>query len=163
MIIPKMAASLSLCFLARVIGPIDGAADGDSAGGNRESGDKLLPAKSDLGNLFNDLGTVPFNSLFDRFRYCKFANWRSGISPERELLERFNAASCVRFEIDPGILPVKLLNERSSAVRFFQTEKSDGSGPDKELSWRCNPVREVRLEKSGGNGPVNPLARRLRI
>jgi hypothetical protein len=161
--IPKMAASLNLCFLAGVIGPIDDVTEGDGAGGNRESDDKLLPVKSDLGNLLSDSGTVPFNSLFDRFRYCKFGNWISGISEERELLERFNATSCVRLEIDAGMLPVKLLNERSSTVRFFQAEKSNGNEPEKELSWRCNPVREVRLAKSGGNGPVNPLARRLRI
>lgn len=149
--------------MAGVVGPIEGATEGDRVGVNGESGDKLLPEKSDSGNLLSDLGTVPFRSLFDRFRNCKFANWKSGISPERELFERFNATSCVRFEIDAGIFPEKLLNERSSAVRFFQAEKFNGSGPEKELSWRCNPVREVRLVKSEGNGPVNPLARRLRI
>lgn len=164
-IIPKMAASLSLCFLAGVVCPIEGATEGDTAGvkGESFSGDNLLPEKSDLGNLFSDLGTVPLSSLFDRLRNCKFGNWRSGISPERELFERFNATSCVRFEIDAGMFPVKLLNERSSTVRFFQTEKSNGREPEKEFSWRCNPVREVRLAKSEGNGPVNPLARRLRI
>lgn len=162
-IIPKMAASLSLCFLAGVVCPIEGATEGEMAGGNRVSSNKLLPEKADLGNLFSDLGTVPLSSLFERLRNCKLGNWSSGISPERELFERFNATSCVRFEIDAGMFPVKLLNERSSAVRFFQVEKFNGREPEKELSWRCNPVREVRLAKSEGNGPVNPLARRLRI